>query len=159
MATGASTANLALILIDAENGVVTQSRRHAFIASLLGIPHLLVAVNKMDLVGYSQEVFEAIKNDFAGFAAKLNIKDVHFIPVSALKGDNVVEPSSNMPWHKGGTVLSYLEDLYISSDSNMIDLRNPIQYVLRPNNRFRGYSGMMGSGILRKGDEIVVLPS
>ncbi|MCK5844833.1 MAG: sulfate adenylyltransferase subunit CysN, partial [Victivallales bacterium] len=160
MATGASTANLALILIDAEHGVVTQSKRHSFIASLLGIPHLLVAVNKMDLVDYDRSVFERIKADFANFASKLSVKDVHFIPVSALKGDNVVDPGmENMPWHNGPTVLSYLEDLYISSDNNLVDLRIPVQYVLRPDNRFRGYCGKMVSGVLRKGDEIVVFPS
>ena len=160
MATGASTANLALILVDAEHGVVTQSKRHSFIASLLGIPHLLVAVNKMDLVGYDREVFEKIRSDFSEFASKLSIKDIHFIPVSALKGDNVVDGGDrNMPWYKGPTVLSYLEDLYISSDVNLVDLRIPVQYVLRPDNRFRGYCGKMASGILRSGDEIVALPS
>ncbi|NOY75143.1 MAG: sulfate adenylyltransferase subunit CysN [Kiritimatiellaeota bacterium] len=160
MATGASTANLALILIDAEHGVVTQSKRHSFIAALLGIPHLLVAVNKMDLVGYDQKIFEKIKSNFANFAAKLSVKDVHFIPVSALKGDNVVERgSANMPWYNGPTVMSYLEDLYISSDVNLVDLRIPVQYVLRPDNKFRGYCGKMASGVFRTGDEIVALPS
>lgn len=160
MATGASTANLALILIDAEHGVVTQSRRHSFIASLLGIPHLLVAINKMDLVNYDRGVFERIKEDFADFASKLSVKDIHFVPVSALKGDNVVDAATkNMPWYNGPTVLSYLEELYISSDNNLVDLRIPIQYVLRPDNKFRGYCGKMASGVLRSGDEIVVLPS
>ncbi len=159
MATGASTANAALILVDARNGVVIQSKRHAFIASLLGIPHMLIAVNKMDLVDYSKEVFDKIKSDFADFAAKLNVKDIHFIPVSALKGDNVVEHGSNTPWYDGPTVLSYLENLYISSDRNLVDLRLPIQLVLRPNADFRGYCGKVESGVLKRGDEIVVLPS
>ena len=159
MATGASTANAALILVDARNGVVTQSKRHAFIASLLGIPHMIIAVNKMDLVDYSQEVFEEIKADFADFAAKLDVKDIHFIPVSALKGDNVVERGGNMPWYDGSTVLSYLEDLYISSDRNLVDLRVPVQLALRPDSDFRGYCGKIESGVLKRGDEIVVLPS
>jgi len=159
MATGASTANAALILIDARNGVVTQSKRHAFIASLLGIPHMIIAVNKMDLVDYSEEVFGAIKADFADFAAKLDVKDIHFIPVSALKGDNVVGRGDNTPWYDGPTVLSYLEDLYISSDYNLVDLRVPIQLALRPDSGFRGYCGKIESGVLKRGDNIVVLPS
>jgi len=159
MATGASTADLALILIDARQGVLVQSKRHAFIASLLGIPHMLVAVNKMDLVDYKQEVFDEIKADFANFAAKLNIKDIHFIPVSALKGDNVVDRSSNMSWFNGTTVLSYLEDLYITSDRNLLDLRMPVQYVSRPDSNFRGYCTKIASGVIRKGDEVVILPS
>ena len=159
MATGASTADLALILIDASQGVLIQSKRHAFIASLLGIPHMLVAVNKMDLKGYSQDVFEKIRSDFANFAAKLGIKDVHFIPVSALKGDNIVENSNNMDWYKGSTVLSYIEDLYITSDRNLLDLRMPLQYVLRPDSTFRGYCTRLASGVVRRGDEVVALPS
>ena len=159
MATGASTADLALILIDAQQGVLVQSKRHAFIASLLGIPHMLVAVNKMDLVDYDEGVYNEIKADFENFAAKLNIKDIHFIPVSALKGDNVVDRSDNMPWFKGTTVLSYLEELYITSDRNLLDLRMPVQYVLRPDSTFRGYCSRIASGVIRKGDEIVALPS
>lgn len=159
MATGASTAELALILVDASQGVLIQSKRHAFIASLLGIPHMLVAVNKMDLVDYEQGVFDRIKADFANFAAKLNIKDIHFIPVSALKGDNIVNRSSKMTWYNGTTVLSYLEDLYITSDRNLLDLRMPVQYVLRPDSTFRGYCTRVASGVIRKGDEVVVLPS
>ncbi|MBN1863372.1 MAG: sulfate adenylyltransferase subunit CysN [Victivallales bacterium] len=159
MATGASTADLALILIDASQGVLIQSKRHAFIASLLGIPHMLVAVNKMDLVDYSQKVFDDIKVDFGNFAAKLGIKDIHFIPVSALKGDNIVEKSPNMDWHKGSPVLSYLEELYITSDRNLLDLRMPLQYVLRPDSSFRGYCSRIASGVVKKGDEVVALPS
>ncbi len=159
MATGASTADLSLILVDASQGVLVQSKRHAFIASLLGIPHMLVAINKMDLVDYSHEVYERIKKDFANFAAKLNIRDIQFIPVSALKGDNVVDRSTNMTWYNGTTVLSYLEDLYITSDRNLLDLRMPIQYVLRPDSTFRGYCTRISSGVIRKGDEVVILPS
>jgi len=159
MATGASTADLALILLDAQQGVLIQSKRHAFISSLLGIPHILIAVNKMDLVNYSQKIYEKIKEDFSNFATKLNVKDIHFIPVSALKGDNVVDKSQNMPWYNGTTVLSYLEDLYISSDRNLLDLRLPIQLVLRPDSNFRGYCSRIASGILKKGDELVVMSS
>ena len=159
MATGASTADLALILLDASQGVLIQSKRHAFIASLLGIPHMLVAINKMDLADYSEERFNEIKADFANFASKLNIKDIHFIPVSALKGDNVVDKSNNMPWYNGTTVLSYIEDLYITSDRNLLDLRLPVQYVLRPDASFRGYCSTIASGVLKKGDEVVALPS
>lgn len=160
MATGASTANLAIILIDARNGVITQSKRHAFISSLLGIPHMVVAVNKMDIVDYKQEVFEKIKKDFSEFASKLNIRDLHFIPMSALKGDNVVEPSpGNMPWYKGQCLMELLENIYIGSDRNLIDLRFPVQYVTRPTQDFRGYCGRVASGIIRKGDEIMVMPS
>lgn len=159
MATGASTADLALCLVDASQGVLVQSKRHAFIASLLGIPHMLVAVNKMDLVDYDQKIYEEIKADFANFAAKLNIRDIHFIPVSALKGDNIVDRSTNMDWYNGTTVLSYLEELYITSDRNLLDLRLPVQYVLRPDSTFRGYCSRIASGVVRKGDELVVLPS
>ncbi len=159
MATGASTANLAIILIDARNGVVIQSKRHAFISSLLGIPHMVVAVNKMDLVGYSQDVFSRIRGEFAEFAAKLGIHDVHFIPISALKGDNVVDKSANMPWHQGAPLLEYLENVYIASDRNLIDLRFPVQYVLRPDLNFRGFCGQIASGVVRRGDDIKVLPS
>jgi bifunctional enzyme CysN/CysC len=159
MATGASTASLAIILIDAVNGVLTQSKRHAFIASLLGIPHILVAVNKMDLVGYSQEVFENIRSEFADFSAKLDLHDLTFIPISALKGDNVVNPSDQTPWYAGGTLLNHLEQVHIASDRNLIDLRFPVQYVSRPNSEFRGYMGTVASGIVRPGDEVMVLPS
>jgi bifunctional enzyme CysN/CysC len=159
MATGASTANLAIILIDARNGVITQSKRHSFISSLLRIPHLVVAINKMDLVGYSKEVFEKVKADFIEFAAKLQITDLHFIPISALHGDNVVDKSGNMPWYAGAPLLEYLEEVYIASDRNLIDFRFPVQYVIRPHLDFRGFSGQISSGIIRKGDEVMVLPS
>lgn len=159
MATGASTADLAIVLIDARNGVLPQSKRHAFIASLLGIPHMVVAINKMDIVGYSETRFEEIKNEFAEFAARLGIKDLHFIPISALKGDNVVFPSSNMPWFRGAPLLEYLENVHIASDRNLIDLRFPVQYVLRPNLNFRGYCGQIASGVIRKGDKVKILPS
>ena len=158
-ATGASTASLAIILIDATRGVLTQSKRHAFIASLLGIPHIVVAVNKMDLVGYDQSVFEAIRREFTDFAARLQFADMTFIPVSALQGDNVVEPGATMNWYTGSTLLHHLETVHIASDRNLIDLRFPIQYVLRPDRRFRGYLGTVASGVVRPGDEITVIPS
>ncbi|MDQ7086457.1 MAG: sulfate adenylyltransferase subunit CysN [Acidobacteriota bacterium] len=159
MATGASTANLAIVLVDARNGVLTQSRRHAFIASLLGIPHVVVTVNKMDLVGYSEPVFDGIVADFSDFAARLEINDVTFIPISALVGDNVVERSEAMPWYQGPTLLGHLETVHVASDRNLIDLRLPVQYVSRPDSGFRGYMGTVASGIVRPGDEIMVLPS
>jgi bifunctional enzyme CysN/CysC len=159
MATGASTCQLAIILIDARHGVMTQTRRHSFIVSLLGIRHVVVAVNKMDLVGYSQEVFERIKDDYTGFVAKLDMRDVTFIPMSALKGDNVVTRSDAMPWHQGPPLLDHLETVHIASDRNLTDLRFPVQYVIRPNLDFRGFAGTVASGILRKGDEVMVLPS
>jgi len=159
MATGASTANLAIILIDAEQGVLTQTRRHTFITSLLGIPHMVVAVNKMDLVDYAQEVYDRICADYTAFAAKLEVTDMTFIPMSALKGDNVVEPSANMPWYRGSTLLNHLESVHIASDRNLIDLRFPVQYVSRPDRTFRGYMGTVASGIIRKGDEVMVIPS
>ncbi len=159
MATGASTANLAIILIDAELGVLTQTKRHTFITTLLGIPHIVVAVNKMDLVGYSQGVFEQIQRDYTEFAARLDVTDVTFIPMSALVGDNVTEPSRQMPWYKGRTLLDYLENVHIASDHNFIDLRFPVQYVLRPDRTFRGYLGTVASGIIRPGDEVAVIPS
>lgn len=159
MATGASTCDLAIILIDARNGVLRQTKRHSFIVTLLGIRHVAVAVNKMDLVGYSQEIFERIKRDYTEFAARLEITDLRFIPLSALKGDNVVEPSTNMPWYKGETLLHYLEAVHIASDRNLIDLRLPVQYVNRPHLGFRGYCGTIASGLLRTGDELIVLPS
>jgi bifunctional enzyme CysN/CysC len=159
MATGASTSQLAIILIDARYGVATQTRRHSFIVSLLGIRHVVVAINKMDLVGYSQEVFEAIQRDYTGFVAKLAIPDVQFIPISALKGDNVVDKSAAMPWYQGPPLLSHLESVHIASDRNLTELRFPVQYVLRPNLDFRGLAGTIASGILRKGQEVLILPS
>jgi sulfate adenylyltransferase large subunit len=159
MATGASTANLAIILIDARYGVLPQSRRHAFIATLLGIPHLMVAVNKMDLVDYSEDVFVAIRNDFRAFAEQLKARDLEFIPISALKGDNVVEISRRTPWYTGPSLLEHLETVPISSDRNLTDMRFPVQYVVRPNLDFRGFAGQVASGIIRRGDAVTVLPS
>lgn len=163
MVTGASTANAALILIDARKGVVEQTRRHAFLASLLQIPHLLVCINKMDLVDYQEEVYEQIKNDFSEFSHKLDVNDVRFIPISALKGDNVVEESSQMPWYQGSTLLYHLENIHIGSDYNLIDCRFPVQYVIRPYqddyHDYRGYAGRIAGGVFKKGDEIMLLPS
>ena len=159
MATGASTANLSLILVDARNGVLPQTRRHAFIASLLGVPHLIVVVNKMDLVGWDRKVFEAIRDDFTAFAAKLQNVDIRFLPVSALKGDNVVTRSRRMPWYGGESLLELLDGLYIGSDRNLVDFRFPVQYVIRPDLRFRGYAGVVASGVVRPGDEVLALPS
>ena len=159
MATGASTADLTIVLIDARKGVLQQSKRHAFIASLLRIPHMIVAVNKMDLVDYRQEVFETIKDSFSEFAAKLSLGDLRFIPISALKGDNVVNRGSSMSWFSGESLLDMLDGIHIASDRNLVDLRFPVQYVSRPNLDFRGYSGQLASGILRKGDEVLSLPS
>jgi bifunctional enzyme CysN/CysC len=159
MATGASTADLAIILIDARNGVLEQTKRHSFIVSLLGIKHVIVAVNKMDIVDYSQAVFEKIKNDYIDFASRLDLPDVHFLPISALKGENVVTTSKHMPWYQGPPLMPLLETVYIGSDRNLEDFRLPVQYVLRPNLDFRGFSGTIASGIIRKGDEIMSLPS
>jgi len=159
MATGASTCDLAIILIDARNGVQTQTRRHTFIASLLGIRHLVVAINKMDAVAYGEPVFERIRDDYEAFAGRLDLPDVHFIPISALKGDNVVHPSQNMPWYGGSTLMHLLENVQIASDRNLTDLRFPVQLVFRPNLDFRGFQGTVASGILRRGDELMVLPS
>ena len=159
MATGASTADLAVILVDARHGVLDQTRRHAFIATLLGIRHVVVTVNKMDLVDYDQSRFEAIRDAFMGFAAKLQVTDLHFIPVSALRGDNIVERSERMPWYQGTTLLDFLETVHIASDRNLIDLRFAVQYVLRPDRDFRGYAGNLLSGVIRPGDEVVALPS
>ncbi|MHC2066024.1 sulfate adenylyltransferase subunit CysN [Bremerella sp. T1] len=159
MATGASTADLAIILIDARQGVLTQTKRHSFITSLLGIRHILVAINKMDLVDYSQEVFEKIKQDYIDFAAKMSADDVHFIPLSALKGDNLVEKSEKMPWYEGATLMHMLENLYIGSDRNLQDFRFPVQLVSRPDLNFRGFCGTVASGTIRPGEEIMVLPS
>jgi len=163
MVTGASTANVALILIDARNGVLEQTRRHAIIASLLQIPHLVVCINKMDLVDYSEAVYDEIKDEFYHFCSKLDVQDVHFIPISALKGDNVVEESDNMPWYKGTTLMYYLENVHIGSDHNLIDCRFPVQYVIRPNtddfHDYRGYAGRIAGGIFKKGDKVMVMPS
>ncbi|MFW5815140.1 MAG: sulfate adenylyltransferase subunit CysN [Spirochaetota bacterium] len=159
MVTGASTADLAIILIDARNGVLTQSKRHGFIASLLGIPHVVVAVNKMDLVDYSQEVFDSIVEEYTDFSSKLDIHDVTFIPISALAGDNVVNHSERMPWYDGPSVLHHLEHVTISADRNLVDFRFPVQYVIRPHQDFRGFAGTVVSGTIRKGEEVVALPS
>jgi bifunctional enzyme CysN/CysC len=163
MITGASTADLALILVDARKGVLEQSRRHAFLASLLGVPHLVLCVNKMDLVDYDQAVFERIKAEFREFAAKLDVHDLSFIPVSALHGDNVVERSANTPWYEGASLLHQLEEVHIASDRNLIDCRFAVQYVIRPrDDRFhdyRGYAGQVASGTYKVGDDVVVLPS
>jgi bifunctional enzyme CysN/CysC len=159
MATGASTCQLAIILIDARHGVQTQTRRHSFIVSLLGIKHIVVAINKMDLVGHSRDAFDRIKQDYTGFVAKLGLPDITFIPMSALKGDNVVSKSDAMPWYSGPPLLDHLETVHIASDRNLTDLRFPVQYVLRPNLNFRGFAGTVASGIIRKGDEVAVLPS
>ena len=159
MATGASTCNLAVILIDARHGVITQTKRHSFICSLLGIRHVIVAVNKMDLVDWSEAVYEQIRNDYNAFVSRLNFSDIHFIPMSALKGDNVVEHGGNLTWYDGPTFLHHLESVNISTDRNLIDMRFPVQYVLRPNLDFRGFSGTMASGVMRVGDEVASLPS
>lgn len=163
MVTGASTANAALILIDARHGVIEQTKRHAFIASLLQIPHVVVCVNKMDLVDYSEEVFDKIVHQFEGFSSKLYVKDIQFLPISALNGDNVVERSTNMDWYQGSPLLHALETMHIGSDMNKIDARFPVQTVLRPQREgyidYRGYAGRVASGIFRPGDEVVVLPS
>lgn len=164
MVTGASTANLAIILVDARNGLMEQTKRHAYIASLLQIPHLVVCINKMDLVDYSQDRFLELKKDFENeIASKLDIKDVHFIPISAFKGDNVVNRSEKMAWYDGPTLMHTLEHVHIGSDKNMLDLRFPVQLVIRPNNDqfhdYRAYSGRVASGMVRVGDELVSLPS
>jgi sulfate adenylyltransferase large subunit len=163
MVTGASTADIALEVIDVRNGVSEQARRHAFIASLLGIPHLVVAVNKMDLVDYDQAAFDAIEQEFADFAARLEIGDITFIPISALVGDNVVDKSENMPWYGGTPLLWYLEHLHVASDRNLIDCRFPVQWVIRPqtdeHHDYRGYAGQVAGGVFKKGDEVIVLPS
>ncbi len=159
MVTGASTANLAIILIDATKGVITQTRRHTFLVSLLGIKHVVLAVNKMDLVDYEQKIFDDICADYKAFVTQLDIPDVNFIPLSALKGENVVEPTTQMPWYHGKSMLEFLESVHISSDRNFDDMRFPVQYVLRPDLDFRGFSAKVASGIIRKGEEIMVLPS
>ena len=159
MATGASTANLAIILIDARHGVLEQTRRHSFIVSLLGIRHILVAINKMDLVNHDEAVYERIRSDYRDFATRLDIPDLHFIPIAALHGDNVVDRSEKLGWYSGPTLMNFLESVYIGSDRNFEDFRFPVQYVVRPNLDFRGFAGTVASGIVRKGDEIMVLPS
>ena len=159
MVTGASTADLAVILVDAKRGVQTQSRRHAFIASLLGIPHVVVAVNKMDLVDYSRDVFDAIVDEFTGFAAKLDLRDVDCIPVSALMGDNVVDRSEAMPWYQGSTLLHHLENVSVAGDRNLRDFRFPVQTVIRPDQTFRGFAGTVASGTVRPGEEVLALPA
>lgn len=159
MATGASTCNLAIILVDARHGVAVQTKRHSFIVSLLGIKHVVVAINKMDLVDWSEEVFLKIRKNFCDFSSRLGFTDVQFIPMSALKGDNVVDRSAQSPWYEGPTLLSHLENVNIASDRNLIDFRFPVQYVLRPNLDFRGFAGTVASGIVRVGDEVASLPS
>jgi len=163
MVTGASTANAALILIDARNGVTEQTYRHSYIASLLQIPHLIICVNKMDLMHYNEEVYEKIKHDFGAFAAKLDVKDIQFVPISALNGDNVVEKLDNMPWYEGGTLRYILENIYVASDHNHIDPRFPVQYVIRPISKkyhdYRGYAGRVAGGVFHKGEKVMVLPS
>jgi sulfate adenylyltransferase subunit 1 len=163
MVTGASTANVALVIVDARNGVVEQTKRHAIIASLLQIPHLVVCINKMDLVEYSQEIYEKVHDQFEDFASKLDINDVTFIPISALEGDNVVNRSQNMSWYEGATLMYYLENVHISSDHNFIDVRFPVQSVIRPYNNdfhdYRGYAGRIAGGVMKKGDKIMLLPS
>lgn len=163
MVTGASTADLALILVDARKGLVEQSRRHAFLCSLLRVPHLVLCVNKMDLVDWSQEVYERIADEFTAFAAKLDVPDLTVVPVSALRGDNIVTRSENMPWYEGPSLLHHLERVHIASDRNLVDVRFPVQYVIRPQSTtvtdYRGYAGQVASGVLKPGDEVMVLPS
>ncbi|MCH2110562.1 MAG: GTP-binding protein, partial [Polyangiaceae bacterium] len=159
MATGASTAHVAIILIDARLGVLQQSRRHAYIASLLGIPHLAVCVNKMDLEDYNQEVFDKIKEEFSAFCSNLHFREVKFLPISAKLGDNVVTPSKKTPWYQGGTILQYLEDVPVRAGINKDDFRFPVQYVLRPHLNYRGFAGTVASGSVAKGDTLMTLPS
>ncbi|WNG56959.1 GTP-binding protein [Archangium gephyra] len=163
MVTGASTADLALILVDARKGILEQTRRHAFIASLLRVPHVVLCINKMDLVGYDEAVFESIKDEFRKFSMKLELTDLTFIPISALNGDNVVTRSEKMPWYQGSVLLHHLENVHIASDRDLIRLRFPVQYVSRPISRklhdYRAYSGQVVGGVMRPGDEVVVLPS
>jgi bifunctional enzyme CysN/CysC len=163
MVTGASTADLAIVLIDARKGVIEQSRRHAFIASLLRIPHIVLAVNKMDLVDYSEQRFDEISDEFRQFASRLDVVDLTFVPISALRGDNVVNRSENTPWYEGTSLLHHLETVHIASDRNLIDARLPVQYVVRPHSDefhdYRGYAGTVAGGVLKTGDDVVVLPS
>ena len=163
MVTGASTANLALLLVDARHGVIEQTKRHAFIASLLQIPHIAVCINKMDLVDHRKEAFDKIKKEFEDFATKLEIKDVRFIPISALNGDNVVDRSTNMNWYDGSTLMHLLENIHIGSDQNHVDCRFPVQFVVRPQSKehpdYRGYAGRIEGGVFKPGDDVTVLPS
>lgn len=159
MATGASTCDLAVVMIDARKGVLTQSRRHSFIVSLLGLKHVLVAINKMDLVDFSEEVFNNIREEYQKLAAQLGLEDVRYVPISALNGDNVVNRSEQTPWYQGETLMNILEQVEVLQDQNVTDLRFPVQYVNRPNLDFRGYCGTLASGVVHKGDEIAVLPS
>ena len=163
MVTGASTADVAVLLLDARRGITEQSRRHAFISSLLGVPHILLCVNKMDLVDWSEDAFESIREEFVEFATRLRVRDLSFIPISALHGDNVVTASKNMPWYDGLPLLRHLERLYVASDRNLVDVRFPIQYVIRPQSKtvidYRGYAGTVASGVLKPGDPVMVLPS
>jgi bifunctional enzyme CysN/CysC len=166
MVTGASTADLAIVLVDARRGLTEQSRRHAFLATLLRVPHLVLAVNKMDLVGYDVSAFERIVKEFSAFATRLEVTDLAFIPISALHGDNVVDRSMNMPWYDGPPLLTHLEHVHIASDRNLIDTRFPVQYVIRPHQAtnpelhdYRGYAGQLAGGVLKPGDEVMHLPS
>jgi len=163
MVTGASTADLGLVLVDARNGLTEQSRRHAVILSLLRVPHLVLCVNKMDLVDYSQDVYEKIHAEFTSFASKLNVPDLEVIPISALAGDNVVDRSENMNWYSGPTLMHHLEHVHVASDRDLVDVRFPVQYVVRPHDDrhhdYRGYAGQVAGGVLKPGDEVVVLPS
>ncbi|MDF1673519.1 MAG: sulfate adenylyltransferase subunit CysN [Vicingaceae bacterium] len=163
MVTGSSTSNLSIILVDARHGVVEQTCRHTFISSLLGIPHVVFCINKMDLVDYSEEVYEKIKSDLEAFCSKLDVKDIQFVPLSALKGDNVVNKSENMDWYQGATLMYLLENIHIGSDYNHIDCRFPVQYVVRPQSEkypdYRGYAGRIAGGVFKPGDEVAVLPS
>jgi bifunctional enzyme CysN/CysC len=163
MVTGNSTADLTLILVDARKGIVEQTRRHAFLASLLRVPHMLVCINKMDLVDYDQKVFDSIREEFASFASKLELGDLAFVPISALDGDNVVQRSANMTWYEGASLLHHLEQVYIASDRNLIDPRMPVQWVIRPQSAayhdFRGYAGTVAGGVFRAGDDVTVIPS
>jgi len=163
MVTGASTADLGLVLVDARQGLTEQSRRHAVILSLLRVPHLVLCVNKMDLVGYSEEAFQQIHDEFTSFATKLSIPDLTIIPISALKGDNVVTRSEDMPWYQGTSLLHHLENVHVASDRDLVDTRFPVQYVIRPKSDdyhdYRGYAGRVSGGVLKPGDEVLVLPS
>lgn len=163
MVTGASTADLALILVDARNGVVEQSKRHAFLASMLGVPHITLCVNKMDLVDYDKEAYEKVKAEFRDFAMRLNISDLSVIPISALHGDNIVNNLESMSWYKGESLLHHLDEIHIASDRNLVDARFPVQYVLRPrddkHHDYRGYAGQISGGVFKVGDEVMILPS
>jgi bifunctional enzyme CysN/CysC len=163
MVTGASTADLALVLVDARKGIIEQSRRHSFLATLLEVPHLVLCINKMDLVDYDEAVYNRIHEEFKAFATKLRIPDLAVIPVSALKGDNVVHRSEHMPWYDGPSLLHHLENVHVASDRNLIDVRFPVQYVIRPQSDefhdYRGYAGQVAGGVLKKGDDVMVLPS